>query len=92
MTTNVAAMGARGDPIVRLIHAGADDDAFDERAASKSGPRFCVRPPANKYIARHGDGAVADDEDFEVDVLKRVALGDAVDFLLYGAGIGVDVD
>ena len=46
--TIAPAPDAPRDPIVRLVHAGADDHALDQRAASKSGPRFCVRLPANK--------------------------------------------
>ena len=30
---DVAAPGALGDPVVRLVHAGADDDALDKRIA-----------------------------------------------------------
>jgi hypothetical protein len=37
-------------------------------------------------------GAVAGDEDFESCALERVTLGDTVDFLLYRAGIGVDIN
>src|SRR5580704_9240554 len=33
-------------------------------AASKSGPRLRVRPPANKNIARHGDRTIGDDTTF----------------------------
>jgi hypothetical protein len=74
------------------VNFGADAHALDQRAASKSGPRFCVRPPANKNIARHGNGAVGDDEDFEGGAFERVELGDAINLLLYWAGVGVDVD
>ena len=68
--------GARAlrDPIVRLIHAGADDHALDQR------------------IAWHGDGGVGHDVDFERGAFERMALGNAVNLLLYRAGVGVDVD
>ena len=62
------------DPVVRIVHAGADDHGLDRR------------------IARHCDGAVGDDEDFEGGALERVALGDAINLLLHRAGVGVDVD
>jgi hypothetical protein len=68
-----AGAGTRRDLIVRLIHAGADDHALDQR------------------IARHRDGGVGDDEDFEGGALERMALGDAINLLLYWAGVGVDV-
>jgi hypothetical protein len=43
-------------------------------------------------IARHRDGAVGDDEDFEGNAFERMALGDAINLLLHRAGIGVDLD
>ena len=43
-------------------------------------------------IAGNGDGAVADDEDFERDTFERMALGDAIHLLLHRAGVGVDVE
>jgi hypothetical protein len=43
------------------------------------------------FTARHGDRAVADDEDFQRDDLERLSLGDTIDFLLHRAGVGVDV-
>ena len=42
-------------------------------------------------VARHGNGGVADDKDFEGGAFERVTLGDAIDFLLHRAGVGVDV-
>jgi hypothetical protein len=46
----------------------------------------------DQRIARHRDGAVGDDEDFERRALERMSLGDAINFLLHGAGVGVDVN
>jgi hypothetical protein len=43
-------------------------------------------------IARHGDGAVGGDEDLEGSALERMAFSDAINLLLNGAGVGVDVD
>ena len=43
-------------------------------------------------IARHRDGAVADDEDFEGHTFERMPLGDAINLLLHRGGIGVDED
>ena len=72
--TTMSPARALRDPVVGLIHAGADDHALDKR------------------IPRDGDRAVGDDEDFELNAFERVALGDAIDFLLHRAGVGVDVD
>ena len=79
--------GALRDVIVGRIHAGGYDDPFDQRAASRSGARFCVRPPANKIFARYRDRAVAHHHD-----LDAMALSHAIDLLLHRTGIGVDED
>ena len=64
-----AGVGARGDPVVGRIEAGADRDALDHG------------------IARHLDRAVGDHPD-----AQPMPLGDAIDFLLHRAGIGIDQD
>jgi len=44
----------------------------------------------DRRVARHRDGTVADDEDFEGGAFERMAFGDAKNLLLYRAGVGVD--
>ncbi len=46
----------------------------------------------DQRIARHGDGGAGDDDDLERSAFERMALGDAINLLLYGADVGVDVE
>jgi hypothetical protein len=43
-------------------------------------------------VARHGDRRVRNDKDPKRSILERVALGDAINFVLHRTGISVDVE